>query len=412
MNKPGLSKNVQEAKKRNNEIINNLKQTLGKPTIVEAQRTLKILEKVIDRIAIFLNLDSDFLVKFNEINNPQKLKLNKTLIQELSPGVLDLVVKEAKMEIEFKTHALIEQQEREGEIIEDEKKQEYLRIKKDMEYNFRSLVRALERHPQDMDILKSLKSNSAPNFEGASIYESLSNYKIIMQKMLATAAEEEDSHAQMIKELETKIDSLEKTKANCEGDLLKLRQERAKHTEDKKEEIDKLKSQIREVKNYKEKEIEKISKENKQLHDGLVKDHRSREDKLKAEINTEKGKLQKLRDENLKLENKSKGEKTTNEGQLIDLINTYDKEMFTLTNAKTDAQKELKRVSDELNNLKRHFAEIEEERKREEAIIEADRQRREKWELMERRKGEAATKIKEAYRLFKLKSKKKKKKKK
>jgi hypothetical protein len=70
-----------------------------------------------------------------------------------------------------------------------------------MEYNFRSLIRALERHPQDMEILKSLKSNSAPNFECASIYESLSNYKIIMQKMLATAAEEEDSHAQMIKEL-------------------------------------------------------------------------------------------------------------------------------------------------------------------------------------------------------------------
>jgi len=43
MSKPGLSKNVMEVKKRNNEIISNLKQTLGKPTIVEAQRTLKIL---------------------------------------------------------------------------------------------------------------------------------------------------------------------------------------------------------------------------------------------------------------------------------------------------------------------------------------------------------------------------------
>ena len=95
--KPGQAKNVQEAKKRNNEIINNLKQTLGKPTIVEAQRTLKILEKLIERIAIFLNLDSDFVVKFNEHNNPQKLKLNKSLIQELTPGVLDLMVKEAKM---------------------------------------------------------------------------------------------------------------------------------------------------------------------------------------------------------------------------------------------------------------------------------------------------------------------------
>jgi chorismate mutase len=99
MSKPGQSKNVQEAKKRNNEIINNLKQTLGKPTIVEAQRTLKILERLIDRIAIFLNLDSDFIVKFNETNNSQKLKLNKALLQELSPPVLDLLVKEAKMEL-------------------------------------------------------------------------------------------------------------------------------------------------------------------------------------------------------------------------------------------------------------------------------------------------------------------------
>lgn len=119
--------------------------------------------------------------------------------------MLDLLVKEAKMEVEFRAHATVEQQERDGEIVEEEKKQEYLRIKKDMEYNFRSLVRSLEKFPGDLEILKSLKSNSTPNVEGSSIYESLSNYKIIMQKMLATAAEEEDSHAQMIKELETKI---------------------------------------------------------------------------------------------------------------------------------------------------------------------------------------------------------------
>ena len=56
-NKPP-GKNAQEMKKRNNEIINNLKQTLSKPTIVEAQRTLKIMEKLIERIAIFLNLDN------------------------------------------------------------------------------------------------------------------------------------------------------------------------------------------------------------------------------------------------------------------------------------------------------------------------------------------------------------------
>jgi hypothetical protein len=199
--KPGQSKTFQEAKKRNIEIINNLKQTLGKPTIVEAQRTLKILEKLIERINIFLNLDTDFVLKFNEVHNAQKLKLNKTLIQQLSHDVLELIIKEAKLEQEFKTLAVIEGQLKENENVEEEKVQEYQRCKKDMEYNFRSLLRSLEKSPNDIEILKSLKANSAPNHEAALVFESLSNYKIIMQKMLATAAEEEESHASMIKDL-------------------------------------------------------------------------------------------------------------------------------------------------------------------------------------------------------------------
>lgn len=90
----------------------------------------------------------------------------------------------------------------------------------------------------------------------------------------------------------------------------------------------------------------------------MIKDHKSREDKLKAEINTEKGKLQKLRDESFKVESKSKSDKVLNELQLFDLISVYDKDMETLTKTKTDCQKELKRISDELNNLRRHFKEI------------------------------------------------------
>lgn len=146
-----------------------------------------------------------------------------------------MIMKEAKLEQEFKVLAPIEGQLKENENVDDEKVQEYQRIKKDMEYNFRSLLRALETNPNDIEILKSLKANSAPNHEAALVFESLSNYKIIMQKMLATAAEEEESHAEMIKDLETKIESLEKTKSNCEAELIHLRQERARHTEEKKE---------------------------------------------------------------------------------------------------------------------------------------------------------------------------------
>ena len=96
----------------------------------------------------------------------------------------------------------------------------------------------------------------------------------------------------------------------------------------------------------------------------------------------------------------------------MDLITVYDSEMAKLSTTKSNAEKELKRASDELNNLKRHFMEIEDERKREEAILEADRIRKHQWEMLEKRKGEAATKIKEAYRMWKNKNKKKKKKRK
>ena len=53
----------------------------------------------------------------------------------------------------------------------------------------------------------------------------------------------------------------------------------------------------------------------------------------------------------------------------MELITIYDTDMAKLSSTKRNSEKELKRVSDELNNLKRHFLEIEEERKREEALI-------------------------------------------
>lgn len=49
------------------------------------------------------------MIKFNEINN-SKFRLNKTLVQDLSPEVLDAIIKQAKMESEFRVFASLEQQ--------------------------------------------------------------------------------------------------------------------------------------------------------------------------------------------------------------------------------------------------------------------------------------------------------------
>lgn len=80
-----------------------------------------------------------------------------------------------------------------------------------------------------------MKSNVPLNAELLLINESLGNYKIIMQKKLATAAEEEDMHTKILEELGAKIQSLEKSKANCEQELERLRKDRSNHAEEKKE---------------------------------------------------------------------------------------------------------------------------------------------------------------------------------
>jgi hypothetical protein len=89
--------------------------------------------------------------------------------------------------------------------------------------NFKTLVRVLIANRNDYDIVKSLKGNTALNADILQINESLGNYKIIMQKKLATAAEEEDMHTKILEELGAKIQSLEKSKANCEQELDRLR---------------------------------------------------------------------------------------------------------------------------------------------------------------------------------------------
>lgn len=56
----------------------------------------------------------------------------------------------------------------------------------------------IEKYPEDIETIKSLRVNSAPNVQVANIHEALSNYKIIMQKTMATAAEEDESHTRLI----------------------------------------------------------------------------------------------------------------------------------------------------------------------------------------------------------------------
>lgn len=62
---------------------------------------------------------------------------------------------------------------------------------------------------------------------------------------------------------------------------------------------------------------------------------------------------------------------------------------------------ELDKIKKELFHLKRHFKKIESERAREEEVEAIFREKKEEWEIHEKRKNAAASHIKLAYKRFK-----------
>jgi len=90
-----------------NEMLNNLMSTnIVKPTNVEAQRILNILDILVKDIEILSYVDTDFLFNFLDLN---ATKLPKEQIEKISAKALDLMKNQSK--IEFKFHDLTKPEE-------------------------------------------------------------------------------------------------------------------------------------------------------------------------------------------------------------------------------------------------------------------------------------------------------------
>ena len=84
----GETRKVQQRSLQENhqEILNNLQSTIiGKPTIVEAQRVLKVIDHLIANLETFIYLDAEFVSRFSAG------RFQKDLIQNLSEDTLQLL---------------------------------------------------------------------------------------------------------------------------------------------------------------------------------------------------------------------------------------------------------------------------------------------------------------------------------
>ncbi|KRX00060.1 hypothetical protein PPERSA_07257 [Pseudocohnilembus persalinus] len=229
---------------QHNELIKNIQSTnIGKPTIVEAQRILQIFEGLQFNLQIFQYFDSEFIGKFIDI---QKGKLSKELIKQLSQEALEILKEQAEIEAKYKPFATLEQQREEDEEIDEDKLIEKNKIYKQLEKNFQNLTRFFKEHPEDFEIIRELKQNKNSEIKDLNNY--IECWKIIYQKKLSTASEEQISQEIQTQNLKERIDRLKQRKESCEKDQRHLRADREQFQKEKKEEMEKLKAEIQEVK--------------------------------------------------------------------------------------------------------------------------------------------------------------------
>jgi len=87
------------------QIIKNIKSSSTiKPTIVDAQRVLKVFDELYQRINIFIYLDSEFVSKFLDIS---KGRLPKDIVKKMSEETKTLLAHQAEIEAKFKPYATL-----------------------------------------------------------------------------------------------------------------------------------------------------------------------------------------------------------------------------------------------------------------------------------------------------------------
>lgn len=160
-------------------MLNNLISTnIVKPTNVEAQRILNILDELVKDIEILSYIDVDFLTTFLEASSPKGLKEK---LEKLTINTLDLLKNQAKIENNFheitkpaeedkdvkekkenedeeENNEEVKEEQKEDEEerkrAEEKKQQEIVKCRDELIENLKNLLRMIRTNNNDYNIIK------------------------------------------------------------------------------------------------------------------------------------------------------------------------------------------------------------------------------------------------------------------
>ena len=406
-----------------------------KPTIVQAQRMVKIIESLCEQITVAKYLNYKFVKNFVDDEALQNSELDSDLVSQLSQNstfkylrllaidVIEVVIKkggeDAVSEAEDDESGGSSQnsdsdeeqdnsEEDQAKVVAEENEIQIANYQEHIASVFRSLVKDLLHKKKDFEIIKALNKTPNESEMYVDVVDCLTSLRAIYLKKLSTGSDEERAHVSLLNELGGKIEAHEGVKKQKQDDLTRLKLDRAKTNAQKNEEINKLKKELEEVKTResdKTDDLKKKSEEKLSLND---KNHAQTAAKLEEVLKKAKKELEEKKKQNTETENILKKKKVNAENRLENSIKDYDREMEAYT-------EEAKRLEEGYGSEKKRLDDLEEDYRKIRHAKEVNKKLENEWEIKlqqfeieENRKRDAAKYIVDMWAGWKERKKKKK----
>lgn len=297
-------------REKQNKLTTNLMTALSaiKPTIVQAQRIMKIIEELDQKLEYESILTFEFLSMFLDL---QSVLSKRPEAQKLSPILLKKLNELAIAENEFDT--------KKGDVTAE--------WGEDYKPKLRNTIRYIIDRPEEYQTLKSLSQNEKIDEETVEFLEIIRSLRVMTLKRLSTGADEQDLHEKQLKELKFKISEAQKQKSSKEEELRNLQRERAKHTQEKNEQIRALQASQEELKRTEQEKLDSMQRDFNNTREKENRINTEIETKLKDQLAKEKQELKTKVDNNKTAISSKNGVLSQAKSKMKGGIDEYDSQL-------------------------------------------------------------------------------------
>eukprot|EP00357_Protocruzia_adherens_P022836 CAMPEP_0115011216 /NCGR_PEP_ID=MMETSP0216-20121206/23837_1 /TAXON_ID=223996 /ORGANISM="Protocruzia adherens, Strain Boccale" /LENGTH=385 /DNA_ID=CAMNT_0002379695 /DNA_START=9 /DNA_END=1166 /DNA_ORIENTATION=- len=328
---------------------------MSKPSNVDAQRIIAVLDEAIGRLSSLSRITPELLQMVNE---------NDEALIDVDPRILGLL----------QSHYDIETKFRQENIGPDDRILElgdpYLAPDADKNaLNFSKSIRTVCRNlvADERSVLQiqgCVNDRRSPDV--LQFVDTMNQLKGLFLKKLTTALDEENSREKQIEEVTKKLEDLTNTRSAKKQELDNLKQDREKTISSRQDEAEKLREKIGKIKDKFKKTERDIEEDSRNRMDQEKKNHEDKIRNLTAKVESLEGQLKEMKAKNEKDEFNLRKTKQRQEAFFQEVIESYDKELQESTQRKQELLEKAQARKEELEELEEKFRALDAEKARRE----------------------------------------------